>query len=194
MASEDGTRARPVVLYDANLLYPFHLRNLFIQLGVDYVVSPRWTDAIHEEWIRNLAATGRLTRDRLLQTRDLMRRVLPDADVQGYEHRIDSLTLPDPDDRHVLAAAIETGAEIILTFNLKHFPSGALRPFGIVARDPDEFLCELHAGDPATMDAVVDAARQNLSKTEPTEAEFIGALERQGLVKFATLLRGALRG
>lgn len=194
MASEDGTRALPVVLYDANLLYPFHLRNLFIQLGVDYVVSPRWTDAIHEEWIGNLAATGRQTRDRLLQTRDLMRRVLPDADVHGYGHRIDSLTLPDPDDRHVLAAAIETGAEIILTFNLKHFPPGSLLPFGIVARDPDDFLCELHAGDPEAIGAAVDAARQNLSKTEPTQAEFIDALEHQGLVKFAILLRGVLPG
>src|SRR5271165_1577901 len=109
MASEGGTQSPPVVLYDANLLYPFHLRNLFVQLGVNFIVSPRWTDAIHDEWIRNLVSTGRQTRDRLLRTRDLMRRVLPDADVRGYEPRIAGLALPDPDDRHVLAAAIESG-------------------------------------------------------------------------------------
>ncbi len=84
MASEEAIRLRPIVLYDTNLLYPFHLRNLLIQLGVNYIVSPRWTDAIHDEWIRNLVASGRQTHDRLLRTRDLMRRVLPDADVHGY--------------------------------------------------------------------------------------------------------------
>jgi hypothetical protein len=51
-----------------------------------------------------------------------MKRVLPEADIRGYEHRIASLVLPDPSDRHVLAAAIEAGAETILTFNVRHFP------------------------------------------------------------------------
>jgi hypothetical protein len=190
MVPEDAARLPPIILYDANLLYPFHLRNLLIQLGVNYIVSPRWTDTIHDEWIRNLVASGRQTRDRLLRTRDLMRRVLPDADVRGYEPRIASLELPDPDDRHVLAAAIECGAEVILTFNLKHFPADSLAPFGIIARNPDDFLCELHAADAEAIEAVVDAARQNLSKTEPSKAEFIDALERQTLVKLASLLRG----
>ena len=75
MASEGGTQSPPVVLYDANLLYPFHLRNLFVQLGVNHIVRPRWTDAIHDEWIRNLVASGRETRERLLRTRDIMKRV-----------------------------------------------------------------------------------------------------------------------
>ena len=75
MASEeDASVSPPIVLCDANLLYPFHLRNLLIQLGVNYVVAPRWTDEIHNEWIRSLVAAGRETRDRLLRTRDLMRR------------------------------------------------------------------------------------------------------------------------
>jgi hypothetical protein len=193
MASEDAARLPPIVLYDANLLYPFHLRNLLIQLGVNYIVSPRWTDAIHDEWIRNLAANGRQTRDRLLRTRDLMRRVLPDADVHGYEARIAGLTLPDPNDRHILAAAIEAGAEIILTFNLKHFPKDSLAPFGIAARNPDDFLCELYVADRDAIKAVVDAARRNLSKTEPTLAEFVDALERQSLVKFSLLLSSSVR-
>lgn len=192
MASEEAGRLPPIVLYDANLLYPFHLRNLMIQLGVNYIVSPRWTDAIHNEWIRNLVATGRQVRERLLRTRDLMRRALPDADVRGYEHRIAGLTLPDPDDRHVLAAAIECGAEAILTFNLKHFPTDSLAPFGIVARNPDDFLCELHMADVEAIEAAVDAARRNLSKTEPSKAEFVDTLESQALVRFASLLRGSL--
>lgn len=176
MASEGGAQAPPVVLYDANLLYPFHLRNLFVQLGVNHLVAPRWTDAIHEEWIGNLVADGRATRERLLGTRDIMNRVLPEADVRGYEHRITGLTLPDAGDRHILAAAIEARAELILTFNLKHFPSEILKPFGLTARDPDAFLCDLHAADPETTVAVVDAARLNLSRTAPPNNAFIDAL------------------
>ena len=97
MASEG--HAPPIVLYDANLLYPFHLRNLFVQLGVNNIVQPRWTDAIHDEWMRNLVASGKATYERLARTRDILKRVLPDADVRGHEHRIAGLTLPDLDDR-----------------------------------------------------------------------------------------------
>ena len=87
MGSDPGGDAAPapppVVVLDANLLYPFHLRNLLVQLGADAVIAPRWTARIHEEWIANLAATGRVARERLLRTRDLMDRVLPEAEVCG---------------------------------------------------------------------------------------------------------------
>ncbi|HUB46070.1 MAG TPA: hypothetical protein VMB73_13880 [Acetobacteraceae bacterium] len=92
MDSDGEPGPPPIVLYDANLLYPFHLRNLFVQLGVNHIVVPRWTEAIHEEWIGSLCADGRATRERLLLTRDIMNRVLPEANVRDYEHRIGSLT------------------------------------------------------------------------------------------------------
>jgi len=72
MASEIGAESLPIVLYDANLLYPFHLRNLFVQLGVHHVVAPRWTDAIHDEWIGRLVAAGKATRERLLSARAIL--------------------------------------------------------------------------------------------------------------------------
>ena len=189
MGSDDDARPPPIVVYDANVLYPFHLRNLFVQLGVEYLVSPRWTDAIHDEWIRTLAADGRVARDRLLRTRALMLRALPEAMVSGFEHRIDSLTLPDPDDRHVLAAAIEARAEAIVTFNLQHFPAGTLARFGITAQHPDEFMCTLLAEDPEAVLAVLDAARQNLTTTAPDARSFIILLDRQGLHRFAAEIR-----
>jgi hypothetical protein len=184
----------PVVLYDANVLYPFHLRNLLVQLGVNGIVEPRWTDMIHDEWIRNLAAAGIAGRDRLLRTRDIMKRVLPGADVTGYESLIDGLSLPDPDDRHVLAAAIAGGADIILTFNFRHFPAQALAPFGIACREPDGFLCELYESDPEVVLAVADAARLNLSRTEPDQFAFLEAVVRQRLPGFAERLRGGWSG
>ena len=118
-----------------------------------------------------------------------MRRVLPEADVCGYKHRIAGLTLPDAGNRHVLAAAIEADASVLLTLNLADFPYASLTAHGIVTRDPDNFLCELHASDPEAAEAAVDAARHNLRITTPEMGEFIDILERQRLVTFAACLR-----
>jgi hypothetical protein len=120
-----------------------------------------------------------------------MKRVLPDADVRGYQHRMAGLALPDDGDRHVLAAAIEARAGTIVTFNLRHFPADMLAPFGVTARDPDSFLCGLHNADPEAIAAVVDAARLNLSRTVPSEDAYIEALHRQRLTAFAARLRRA---
>ena len=126
----------PVVVYDACVLYPFHTRNLLTQCAVDRLVEARWTDAIHAEWIRNLAASSRsLPIERLHKIRDLMNRALPGADVRGYERHIGGLELPDPDDRHVLAAAITAGASRIVTWNLRDFPD-QLCPDMVFARRP----------------------------------------------------------
>ena len=119
----------PIVVYDANVLYPFHLRNLLIQCAVDRLVAARWTDETHEEWIRALTANvATLDRDRLLRTRDLMNRALPEANVTGYARHLPGITLPDPNDRHVVAAAVECGASLIVTWNTKDFPARGLRP------------------------------------------------------------------
>jgi len=193
MGSEPGGDAAPapppVVVLDANLLYPFHLRNLLVQLSADAVLAPRWTARIHEEWIANLAATGRVSRDRLARTRDLMDRVLPEAAVRGWEPLVDELALPDPDDRHVLAAAIAAGAGTILTMNLRDFPPAELAPHGVAAWHPDPFLCALHDADPEVMRASAEAAHANLSRSAPTFGAFLDALERQGLPGLAARLR-----
>lgn len=184
MASE-RPNSPPVVVLDANLLYPFQLRNLLVQLGVDGVIAPRWTARIHEEWMRNLVAAGRAPLDRLQRTRDLMDRALPDADVQGWEQHMDGLVLPDPDDCHVLAAALAAGAATILTMNLRDFPASAMATYGVRAVHPDGFLRDLHAGDPELVRASAEAAHANLSRSTPSFADYLDALERQGLPTLA---------
>lgn len=75
-----------VAVFDACILYPFHLRNIVVQAAVDRLVEARWTDAIHEEWIRNLAANAQaIPMERLQITRQLMNDALPTAMVTGYE-------------------------------------------------------------------------------------------------------------
>lgn len=184
----------PIVVYDACVLYPFHLRNLLIQLAVEGLVAARWTDAIHGEWIGSLVNSGRISRERLLATRDLMNAALPDADVQNYQSYEDGIVLPDPNDRHVVAAAIKAHASVILTWNLKHFPESETGKHNIAVRDPDSFLTALCREDTEVVGAVVDAARANLRISEPTADEYIQALEGQGLKTFVSLIRATSHG
>ncbi|MBU6298746.1 MAG: PIN domain-containing protein [Alphaproteobacteria bacterium] len=179
-----------VVVYDACVLYPFHLRNLLIQCGVDRLVDVRWTDAIHDEWIRNLAAhASNVPVERLTKTRDLMKQVLPAANVTSYEKYIPQLTLPDLDDCHILAAAIAGSATLIVTWNLADFPTEALVPYHVTALNPDDFLMDLYRMAPDAMIVAVANARKNLRKTAPNVAAFIDALERQKLTHFSVVLR-----
>ena len=122
-------------------------------------------------------------------TLDLMNRTLPEADVQGWEARIEGLTLPDPDDRHVLAAALAAGAGTILTLNLRDFPALTLAPHGVVASHPDDFLCGLHDVDPDLLRASTEAAQANLSRSTPSLAAYLDVLDRQGLPQFTHRLR-----
>ena len=189
MASDRAASPPPVVL-DANLLYPFQLRNLLVQFGVDSAIAPRWTARINEEWVSNLVAAGRAPRERLLLTLELMNSALPEAEVRGWEARMEGLTLPDPDDRHVLAAALTAGAETILTMNLRDFPASAVAPYGVIAVHPDGFLCGLHDADPELVWASTQAAHANLSRSTPSLADYLDALECQGLPQLASRLRG----
>lgn len=180
----------PIAVYDACVLYPFHLRNVLIQCAFDGLVAARWTDDIHAEWIRNLAANSPSTPvARFETTRDMMKAVLPDANVANHRSLIPSLSLPDPDDRHVLAAAIAGGAETIVTWNLKDFPASQIAPHGIAAVSPDAFLSALHRAYPKALLSSIARARENLRRTTPSIAEFIDILERQGLAEFAPILR-----
>src|SRR6516225_2434590 len=119
-------------VYDANILYPAPLRDLFIRLAQAGLVRARWSETIHEKWIRNVIKDNpRLSAERLARTRTLMNEAVRDCLVTGYEELIASLSLPDPDDRHVLAAAIHAGSDVIVTCNLVDFPAEALARFAI---------------------------------------------------------------
>ena len=184
-----------IVFYDANVLYPAELRNLLMHLALIGVFRPRWSADVHEEWMSSLLANRPdLTREKLERTRQLMDKAAPDALVKGYKHLIPGLVLPDPKDRHVLAAAIRGGASVIVTCNLADFPQQVLGEFDIEAQHPDEFILHLFDLAPGLVMEAAENHRQSLKNPPKTVAEYIDDLESQGLTQTASVLCEYLLG
>lgn len=179
-----------IALYDANVLYPAELRNLLMHLALIGLFRAKWSADIHEEWMSNLLKNrSDLTRAQVERTRMLMDKHAVDALVSGYEDLIPDLQLPDPDDRHVLAAAIHGGADVIVTLNLRDFPADIIGPFGIEVQHPDEFILYLLELAPGAVAAAAQHHRQSLKNPAKTVDQYLESLARQGLTQTALVLR-----
>lgn len=177
-------------VYDANILYPAPLRALFIRLAQTGLVRARWTETIHDEWVRNVLKNNpTLTAERLARTRALMNEAVRDCLVTGYEDLIASLALPDPDDRHVLAAAIRASAGVIVTYNLKDFPAETLARFDVEAQHPDDFLLSLFDLAPGLVCTAIKHQRVGLLHPPKTAEELLTTFESQGLTQAVARLR-----
>lgn len=168
---------------DASVLYPAPLRDLLLELATCDLYRAKWSDAVHDEWINALLRTRTdLTRERLMRTRNLMNAHTRDAVVTGYGDLIEVLKLPDPDDRHVLAAAIKGRADLIVTANLKDFPAEALDQWGIEAQHPDAFLThQFHLSQPVFLKAVM-TVRLRLKNPPKSVEDYLDTLRAQGLL------------
>ncbi|MBI4579908.1 MAG: PIN domain-containing protein [Planctomycetes bacterium] len=177
-------------IYDASVLYPAPLRDLLLHLALTDLFQARWTQVIHEEWIEALLADRPdLSRERLERTRQLMDASVLDCLVEGYEDLVPGLQLPDPDDRHVLAAAIRVGADVIVTANLKHFPPSSLAAYGIDAQHPDQFVRHLVDLAPGPVCVAVKTHRQSLKTPPKTIAEYLETPQRHSLPETVAALR-----
>ena len=184
---------RPVALLDANVLYPARLRDLLIRLAIAGLCEARWSDQILDECFENvLTDRPDLTIEQLARTRRLMEIALPDAAVDEYEPFVESLDLPDPSDRHVLAAAVAAGTDLIVTANVRDFPPGKVHP-DIRVASPDEFVLMLLEHDLDVVVDVIEAQAAALKNPPMTPEQLLGGLEQVGLVRFVAVLRGALR-
>ncbi len=175
---------------DANVLYPQVLRDVLLTLSFNRVYAARWSDRIHDEWTRNLQKQRPdISAFQLERTRRLMNEQIEDSLVENYEFLILTLELPDPDDRHVLAAAIHAQAEQIVTWNLKDFPRRALDKHGIAAISPDQFLSERLAEQSGLVIAALSEQRQRMKNPPQKPAQFLESLQRQRLTRFVAALR-----
>ena len=175
---------------DASVLYPVSLRQLLMRLALENLYQPKWSAAVHDEWIRSvLRDNPHIPAARLHALRDAMDDRIDDAVVAGYEAMIETLALPDPNDRHVLAAAITGEANVIVTRNLRDFPDEALAPHGIQAMHPDRFFRHLLEVEPLAFVTVVLDQQASLTKPPIPMAELLNLFERLDLSETVTELR-----
>lgn len=136
--------AKIVAILDACVLYPAPIRDLLLHLADVDLYIPKWTDKIHEEWTRNLLLNrSDISSKQLQRTVNAMQDAFPDANVFNYDSLTQSIELPDPNDAHVVAAAIRCEANVIVTANMKDFPNDYLNRFDMEAQLPDVFISRL---------------------------------------------------
>jgi hypothetical protein len=142
-----------VAVLDACVLYPMYLRDTLLRMAEVGLYEARWSQDVLNELRRNLTADA-LTEEQATRLIGAMQGAFPDAQVSGYEALIPTMRNHEKD-RHVVAAAVRTGAEVIVTDNLRDFSSDALEPFGVTAQSSDMFLTRLFGIDPAAAIEVV---------------------------------------
>lgn len=187
------------VVFDTNVLFPQCLRDLLIRLAMKDLFRAKWSRIILEELKKSLIEKDRslavklgrpakFSHERLDRLIDLMNNAVRDSLVTGYEDIEKSLNLPDPKDNHVLAAAIRSGADAIITWNLKDFPKQIISKFEIEVQSPDEFLNNLFD---LNMDEVIDAVRKQRAalKNPPyTQSQMLSSYSRNNLLCFVQSL------
>ncbi|MBL3671471.1 PIN domain-containing protein [Streptomyces sp. M2CJ-2] len=178
-----------VAIYDACVLYPNTLRDLLIRAGQRGFVRARWTDMILDEVDRNIARDYDIAPEVLERRRSLMNGAVRDCLVMGFEPLIEGLKLPDMDDRRVLAAAIQAGAQVIVTNNRKDFPPDYLANWGIERRTADEFVMDLMGLDDRVVYACVQEIATSRRRPPQTFDDVLGQLERSGLTESVAALR-----
>jgi predicted nucleic acid-binding protein len=173
------------VVLDACVLGPMPVADLLLRLGEAEFYVPRWSNSILAELRKFLVSRGKSERQ-VDHRIDAMSRAFEDACITGYENLISSLTLPDPDDRHVLAAAIRGQAHSILTENIKHFPAKTLDVFGITAQRLDGFLVDQYDLNPNLFISVLKAQAQERNVDAERLLEKLNTPVLRSMIKLGT--------
>ena len=185
--------SRYTAVLDACVLYPALVRDALLSLHRSCLFAVKWTTKIEEEWTSNLLTSREdLDQEKLKRTCELMRVAAPDWQVTGYESIVEGLTLPDANDRHVLAAAIRGHADCIVTLNLKDFPAEYLAGFDIEVFHPDDFLMLQLDLDLLRSLKEIKAMRRRLRRPPMEPAAFVQAFVDAGLPRTAARLAEAI--
>jgi predicted nucleic acid-binding protein len=155
------------VVLDACVLFSAPLRDTLLRAADANLYRPHWSVEILNEVRRSLVATRRATKAKAQHLVDEMIRYFPEAAVTAYEHLVPVMTNHEGD-RHVLAAAVVSGARVVVTHNLRHFPDDALTPYGIQVQPPDEFLTGLFDLAPDAMAQIIRQQANALTRPVST--------------------------
>lgn len=179
---------------DACVLYPTVLREILLGVAARGLYEPLWSERILGEWVR---ATDKLGPGARLQAEGeaaLARTAFPRATLRDQPQLAARLTLPDPNDEHVLATAIAGHADAIVTFNAQDFPRPVLAEFGLDRRDPDGFLWELWSRSPAEVGAVVEGVRATAERLSGAAWPVRKLLKKAQLPRLGKALEGPAPG
>lgn len=186
---------RYTALLDANVLYSVAISDALMEVAATGIYAAKWSKAIDDEWVRNLAKNKNRAEADFYTRRDSMHDACPDWEVpeEGWKLIEPCLTLPDANDRHVLAAAVAGHADSIVTINIKDFPASVLEQLGITALHPDEFLLQQLELEPLVVLPAFKVMRARLKNPAFTPEKFVDAMERNGLIQTAAFLEQALQ-
>lgn len=177
---------RPLAVLDANVLYPFRTRDILLSFHHAGLFQARWTREILAEWRGSLIARKPHLGPSVDAQMGIMTSVFPEALVAGDDRLIAGLSLPDPDDRHVLAAAIASGAGVIVTENLADFPADVLARHGCEAVGADVFLTRCFDADPGAGARTLEDVRLRYRNPPFTPAAFVADVAAKGLPRLAS--------
>ena len=183
--------SRFTCVLDTCVIYPIDIRDLLLWFAYFELYRPKWSRTIFDELTAVMIEKG-MTQEKANSQIDRINSAFPDAMVSNYEHLIPSLTLPDRRDCHVLAAAIKSGADLIVTNNLKDFDNHYLSRFGLQAKSADDFITD-------TIDLNPDLAKEafmtmvaNRTKPDLDEFELLDILRNRGLNNAANYLHSLI--
>jgi hypothetical protein len=165
------------VVIDTCVLYPMPVTDTLLIAAERRLFQFRWTEDLLTELHRTMTVRGH--GDVAGRRINAIRRAFAETEVIGYEAMIPNISLPDLHDRHVLAAAIRSGAEVIVTFNLKDFPDESLADYGVAAVHPDNFLLGLADLAPIATLKVIHEQAHRLNRPSQTFAGLVDKLEGQ---------------
>jgi predicted nucleic acid-binding protein len=173
---------RFAALLDANVLYPFLVRDVLLSLAEAGLFRPLWTDSINDEWARALIERMPERKEQIAETISLMNEAFPEARIENYEDLVPVLELPDPNDRHVLAAAIRGAANVIVTENIADFPRQILDRYDLDSRTADEFILNTTQLYPSDAAAALKAMRERYQSPPLSPDELLQSMLKAGLV------------
>ncbi len=176
---------------DTNVIYPIEIRDLLFWFAYFELFTPKWSNHIFDEWEKVMKEKG-VEENEIKKRTNRANLAFPDALVTNYEPLIETLELPDPKDRHVMAAAIKTNANLIVTNNLKDFPEEYLSRFGLSAKSADDFITDIID---LNHDKAVKAFKKlvlNRRNPDLDEYEVLDVMRKNGLKESADYLHSLI--
>ncbi|MGB1216055.1 MAG: PIN domain-containing protein [Pikeienuella sp.] len=178
-----------VVVLDANVLFPFRVRDVLLTCAHEGLFRARFTEQIMAEWTKNLIRLKPWLEDSIHSQSDMIRQTFDECFVTGHMPLIEGLDMPDKDDRHVLAAAIRCSAQVIVTENKRDFPKALLEEYDVEVLGADEMLVNTYALFPVETARALGKVRARYRNPPMNVSEFLLDLTRAGLPKLAAIVR-----